>query len=127
MPLDTLEEIERAIDALTPREREKVYVWLDEHHPQSIDTRIASDLAAGRLDDAIQRALDEEKSGSIRPLQRMHRTTRDFRREYDSLPPDIRERADKQFSLLKANPQHPSLQFKKAGTRLGPGSHGQTA
>jgi hypothetical protein len=127
MPLDTLEEIERAINAMTPREREKLYLWLDEHHPQSIDTRIASDLAAGRLDDALQRVLGEERSGRIRPLQRMHRTTRDFWRECDSLPPDIRERADQQLSLLKANPQHPSLQFKKAGTRLGPGSRGQTA
>ncbi len=28
-------------------------------------------------------------------------------------------RADKQFALLKANPQHPSLQFKKIGERGG--------
>jgi len=28
-------------------------------------------------------------------------------------------RADKQFALLKLNPQHPSLQFKKVGDRLG--------
>ena len=31
----------------------------------------------------------------------------------------MRARADKQFSLLKANPQHPSLQFKKVGERHG--------
>jgi hypothetical protein len=35
------------------------------------------------------------------------------------LPQDIRRRADKQFSLLKLNPQHPSLQFKKIGQRRG--------
>jgi len=35
------------------------------------------------------------------------------------LPKEIRSRADKQFSLLKANPQHPSLQFKKVGERHG--------
>jgi hypothetical protein len=29
------------------------------------------------------------------------------------------QRADKQFSLLKANPQHPSVQFKKIGERHG--------
>ena len=29
------------------------------------------------------------------------------------MPADIRDRADKQFALLKTNPRHPSLQFKK--------------
>ena len=32
------------------------------------DTRIQSDLAVGRLDSAIQRALDDEKNGRVRPL-----------------------------------------------------------
>jgi len=31
-------------------------------------------------------------------------------------------RADQQFSLLKANPQHPSLQFKRVGRAPWPGS-----
>ena len=48
-----------------------------------------------------------------------HRTTSDFWHEYRSLPEEIRDRANKQFSLLKANPQHPSLQFKKVGERQG--------
>jgi hypothetical protein len=39
--------------------------------------------------------------------------------QYHLLPQDVRARADKQFSLLKANPQHPSLQFKKVGQRHG--------
>jgi hypothetical protein len=43
----------------------------------------------------------------------MHRTNADFWKEYRALPADIRERAVKQFALLKANPRHPSLQFKK--------------
>jgi mRNA-degrading endonuclease RelE of RelBE toxin-antitoxin system len=48
-----------------------------------------------------------------------HRANTDFWREYRALPRDIRSRADKQFSLLRTNPQHPSLQFKKAGERHG--------
>jgi hypothetical protein len=68
MSLNTVEEIERAIGALTPREIEELYVWLDQHHPQPVDARVESDLAAGRLDTAIQRALDDEKSGRVRPL-----------------------------------------------------------
>lgn len=34
---------------------------------------------------------------------------------YDELPPDIQEVADKNFELLKINPKHPSLHFKKVG------------
>lgn len=46
-----------------------------------------------------------------------HRATKDFWERYSGLPEYIRSRADKQFSLLTANPQHPSLQFKKIGER----------
>ena len=31
------------------------------------------------------------------------------------LPQEIRELADKNYRLLKANPQHPSLHFKRVG------------
>ncbi len=48
-----------------------------------------------------------------------HRAAADFWQQYLSLPAEIRSRRDKQFSLLKANPQHPSLQFKKVGDRRG--------
>jgi hypothetical protein len=48
-----------------------------------------------------------------------HHATAGFWRAYLSLPRMIRDRADKQFSLLRANPQHPSLQFKKIGERHG--------
>jgi hypothetical protein len=48
-----------------------------------------------------------------------HRATEGFWRAYQALPPEIRNRADKQFALLKTNPQHPSLQFKKVGESRG--------
>jgi hypothetical protein len=34
---------------------------------------------------------------------------------YRQLPAQFRELADKNFELLKANPRHPSLRFKKIG------------
>ncbi len=68
MALNTVHEIEQAIDALTADEIEELYAWLDQHHPQSIDVRIASDLAAGHLDNAIRRTLEEEKNGRTQPL-----------------------------------------------------------
>ncbi len=45
----------------------------------------------------------------------MHRTTPGFWEHYRSLSADVREVADKNFKLLKRNPRHPSLQFKKIG------------
>jgi len=48
-----------------------------------------------------------------------HSATTDFWKEYQALPQEIRNRADQRFSLLKANQQHPSLQFKKLGERDG--------
>jgi hypothetical protein len=64
----TVQEIESAIAALTAGELAELYAWLDRHHPQSIDARIESDLAAGRMDHAIQRALDDEEDGRVKPL-----------------------------------------------------------
>jgi mRNA-degrading endonuclease RelE of RelBE toxin-antitoxin system len=48
-----------------------------------------------------------------------HRANADFWHDYQKLTPEIRVRADKQFALLKTNPRHPSLQFKKIGERNG--------
>jgi hypothetical protein len=47
----------------------------------------------------------------------IHRANADFWNDYRTLSADIRSRANKQFELLKDNPQHPSLQFKKIGNR----------
>jgi len=66
--MTTVKEIERAIGSLSPQEIEELYAWLDWNYPHPIDARVQSDLAAGRLDSAIQRALDDEKNGRTRPL-----------------------------------------------------------
>lgn len=68
MSSNTVQEIERAIDKLTSEELQELYSWLDRRHPQPIDAQLESDLAAGRLDKAIFRALDDENNGRIQPL-----------------------------------------------------------
>lgn len=42
-----------------------------------------------------------------------HRTLPRFWRHYQQLPKEARELADKNFDLLKSDPYHPSLHFKK--------------
>jgi len=44
-----------------------------------------------------------------------HKTASSFWTCYENLPVDIRNLADKNFQILKADPSHPSLQFKKVG------------
>ena len=68
MRLNTVQEIERAIDALTPHQIEELYAWLDQRHPQPIDAQLKADLDAGRIDDRIDRALADHKAGNTRPL-----------------------------------------------------------
>lgn len=45
----------------------------------------------------------------------MHHTAPSFWKYYDKLPGEIQHQADKNFDLLKADPNHPSLHFKRIG------------
>ena len=44
-----------------------------------------------------------------------HFTSSRFWKCYNNLPNEVRAAADKQYALLKENPWHPSLHFKKVG------------
>jgi len=69
MSLNTVQEIERAIEVLTPQQWEELCLWLEQYNrPQPIDIRVEADLAAGRLDKAILQALKDEKNGRVQPL-----------------------------------------------------------
>ena len=47
-----------------------------------------------------------------------HIATESFWSRYDALPANTRKLADKNFNLLKHNPDHPSLHFKDVGKGL---------
>jgi hypothetical protein len=44
-----------------------------------------------------------------------HFTTPDFWQLFDQLPQEVQDLAQKNYELLKADPHHPSLHFKKVG------------
>lgn len=44
-----------------------------------------------------------------------HLASDSFWEAYRQLPPEVRELADRNFALLKSDPRHPSLHFKKVG------------
>lgn len=45
----------------------------------------------------------------------MHRTTERFWKCFEHLPSPVKKTANKNFDLLKSDPSHPSLHFKKVG------------
>lgn len=45
----------------------------------------------------------------------MHRTTERFRECFNKLPQHIQTMSRRNFELLKEDPSHPSLHFKKVG------------
>jgi hypothetical protein len=91
MTLNTVQEIERAIDALTPDQREELHVWLDEHYLQSGDMQLKAAIDAGRFDDRIARPPADHKAGRTEPLQRRSARctapTRNFRKSIGLGPP----------------------------------------
>ncbi len=44
-----------------------------------------------------------------------HRTSQKFWKFYGQLPPEIKRLADENFELLKTDPWHASLHFKRVG------------
>jgi hypothetical protein len=63
-----LQEIERAIDALSPDQREELSIWLDEHYPQPVDAQLKAAIEAGRFDERISRAISDYQAGKTEPL-----------------------------------------------------------
>lgn len=59
--------------------------------------------------------------GPARPRSRQvysaltHHAAPDFWRRYNALPESVRKLADRSFELVKTNPNHPSLHFKRVG------------
>ena len=44
-----------------------------------------------------------------------HKASKRFWRNFDELSPDLQQLARANFELLKEDPQHPSLHFKRVG------------
>jgi hypothetical protein len=79
MELNTIQDIERAIDALPPQELAKLYAWLDRHRPPEATNAsqasvfeqglglFGSPSDAGLLDDVVRLAYEERRRPSRTP------------------------------------------------------------
>lgn len=62
-------EIKRAIRELNEQDLSELRAWFDAFaKPQPIDIRIRKDLAAGRLDMIVERALEDKTRRRTKPL-----------------------------------------------------------
>jgi hypothetical protein len=66
--MTTVQEIERAIEALPSDQFSEIHHWIVEKDWQAWDAEIERDSAAGKLDFLLDEALQDDKSGNTRPL-----------------------------------------------------------
>ena len=64
----TLQEMEKAITKLSPRELDELVGWLQEYYAESWDKQIEQDAASGKLDALLAEVNQEYDSGSSKAL-----------------------------------------------------------
>jgi hypothetical protein len=63
-----LEDIERAVAALAPRELERFRAWFEEFQAARFDQKIERDAASGKLDRLAEAAIEDFRKGRAREL-----------------------------------------------------------
>ena len=61
--MSTAQEIEQAVQQLSPEELAKFRAWYAEYDAELWDQQIEADVKAGRLDDLMGKAIEDLKSG----------------------------------------------------------------
>jgi hypothetical protein len=64
--MDSVKEIEDAIDRLTPEDFRRISSWFWEKHQQHWDKQLDRDSAAGWLDFLFEEAEQESREGTLR-------------------------------------------------------------
>ncbi len=67
-PMNTVAEIEHAIEKLDPNEIRRVGDWLDELRERLFDERIEADAKAGKLDKLMEEAKQDYLAGRCKPF-----------------------------------------------------------
>ncbi|CAN5316738.1 hypothetical protein BH10PSE7_BH10PSE7_21730 [soil metagenome] len=63
-----LEQIEKAVTALSPEELRTFARWFEEFHADLWDRQIERDVESGRLDAFAEKALAEHRAGKTKPI-----------------------------------------------------------
>ncbi len=112
--MSTVAEIEAAVRKLSREDLRAFRRWFDDFDAEAWDRQFEEDVKAGRLDALADEALRDLREGALHgPVK--HRANPKFWSFYHELPEAIRKLADRNYELLKADPHHPSLHFKRVG------------
>jgi hypothetical protein len=66
--MTTVEDIEKAIAKLAPRELDRLRAWFDQFQAERFDGRITRDAQAGKLDRLAEQATVDYRKGRAREL-----------------------------------------------------------
>jgi hypothetical protein len=66
--MTTVEDIEKAIAMLAPREFDRLRAWFEEYQAARFDEKIERDAKAGKLDRLADAALADHRKGRSREL-----------------------------------------------------------
>jgi hypothetical protein len=61
--MTTIEDIEKAVTKLSPKELAEFRAWLDEYLEQAFDEQIERDAKSGKLDKLIAKARENQRAG----------------------------------------------------------------
>jgi hypothetical protein len=64
----TIEDIEKAVAKLAPKELARFRAWFEEFEAARFDKRIERDAASGKLDRLADEAVDDYRKGRAREL-----------------------------------------------------------
>jgi hypothetical protein len=66
--MTSVEDIEKAIAKLDPREFDRLRAWFEDYQAARFDEAIARDAAAGKLDRLAESAVADFRTGRVREL-----------------------------------------------------------
>jgi hypothetical protein len=66
--MNSLYEIERAIEALPPEQYDLLRRWFEEREAKRVDDWLEREVLAGRFDEMAKQALEDHKAGRTTPL-----------------------------------------------------------
>ena len=66
--MTTVEDIEKAIERLAPREFDRLRAWFEKYQAARFDEKVARDAQADKLDRFAEQALEDFRKGRAREL-----------------------------------------------------------
>ena len=61
--MSTVEDVERAIESMTPEDQARIHQWLNDRFEDDWDQQIEQDIRKGKLDELASAAIEAHRQG----------------------------------------------------------------